>query len=212
MLATCFRFTLFLIPAGAVVLALFIFMAKLAGLGTIAPMEKQADIHVDFSRIKLDSQVQDLQRKKPEPPEPEPQQPQPQTFDNLELTTEIQPVALDIPAPDISVRPELTSSFKIPPMKASLNVDAINPIVNPDPVYPSRAKRLNLEGHVKVKYRVGKDGKVINKSIKVIESNPPGVFDIASIRAIARWRFEPLIVDGEAIEFDKINQLEFELE
>ena len=52
-----------------------------------------------------------------------------------------------------------------------------------------------IEGYVKVAYDVSVDGSVTN--VRVVESDPPGVFDEAAVAAVRTWRFHPAIDDGK---------------
>ena len=64
------------------------------------------------------------------------------------------------------------------------------------PVYPF--KNLCIRGHVKLQFLVQKNGTV--SSIRVIESEPEGLFDLETINAVEKWRFKPEIINGEAVE------------
>ncbi len=55
--------------------------------------------------------------------------------------------------------------------------------------YPSQARDAGVEGYVVVRYDVDEEGRVINT--RVVEAEPPGVFDDAALAAVSRWRFEP---------------------
>ena len=59
----------------------------------------------------------------------------------------------------------------------------------PPPIYPGRALNDGIEGHVVVSYNVSRDGGVFGPM--VVESNPPGVFDRAALRAVARREYVP---------------------
>ena len=59
----------------------------------------------------------------------------------------------------------------------------------PSAIYPGRAINEGLEGHVVVEYTVSRDGRVVRP--KVIESEPPGVFDVSALRAVARREYVP---------------------
>lgn len=63
--------------------------------------------------------------------------------------------------------------------------------------YPEDALRRNIEGWVDLSYLVAPDGKV--SKVKVLQSNPAGVFDVAAARAIARIRYKPPMQDGKPI-------------
>ena len=54
------------------------------------------------------------------------------------------------------------------------------------------------------------DGTVSN--VKVMESNPPRIFDQAAVMAMQRWKFRPKIVDGNAVSQRAKQTIEFTLE
>lgn len=57
------------------------------------------------------------------------------------------------------------------------------------PEYPRAARVDGVEGWVRLAYRIDAGGRV--EDVMVLESQPPGVFDAAAQRALARWRFDP---------------------
>jgi protein TonB len=61
--------------------------------------------------------------------------------------------------------------------------------------YPAQARSDGIEGYVVVRYDVDETGRVTNLS--VAESEPPGVFDEAALKAVAAWRYNPPISDGQ---------------
>jgi TonB family protein len=61
--------------------------------------------------------------------------------------------------------------------------------------YPAEALRKNLEGWVELSYVVTTDGKVA--SVKVLDSNPTGVFDASATRALSRARYKPPLQGGK---------------
>ena len=60
--------------------------------------------------------------------------------------------------------------------------------------YPADALKKEIEGWVDLSYVVTVDGKVI--SVKILGSNPAGVFDLAATRAISRVRYKPMMQGG----------------
>jgi len=66
------------------------------------------------------------------------------------------------------------------------------------PIYPVEAKKENIEGTVTLRFIVTKEGTVMEPEI--IESNPAGVFDEATIEAIKQYTFKPGIKNGEAVD------------
>ena len=61
--------------------------------------------------------------------------------------------------------------------------------------YPAQARSDGIEGYVVVRYDVDETGRVTNLS--VAESEPPGVFDEAALKAVAAWRYNAPISDGQ---------------
>ena len=72
------------------------------------------------------------------------------------------------------------------------------PIVRFAPEYPSRAIARGDQGWVKVQFTITSIGTV--KDAIVVEADPPRVFDEAALAAITRWRYNPKIEGGVAVE------------
>jgi TonB family protein len=66
------------------------------------------------------------------------------------------------------------------------------------PVYPPRALARGQSGEVRVRVTVDTTGRVAE--VLVLSASPAGVFDQAAVNAVRKWRFEPVIKDGRAIE------------
>ena len=67
---------------------------------------------------------------------------------------------------------------------------------NPD--YPARALARGIEGWVIVQFTITPTGTV--KDAIVVDADPKNIFDEAALKGIARWRYNPRIVDGVAVE------------
>ena len=79
------------------------------------------------------------------------------------------------------------------------------------PEYPPSAIAGNIQGWVRVRFTVTAIGTV--RDAVVVDSEPGTVFDDAALKAIARWRFNPRVEDGEAVERVGLQYLfRFELE
>ena len=74
------------------------------------------------------------------------------------------------------------------------------PLIAIRPQYPPRALQRGIEGWCVVSFTVDGLGNVVEDSIVVVEAQPPGIFDRASIRAAARFKYQPRIVDGQGVE------------
>jgi TonB family protein len=68
----------------------------------------------------------------------------------------------------------------------------------PYPEYPKKCADNHWEDTVVVKYVIGKDGHV--QEISVTQRPYRKEFEASTLAAISRWRFRPLIIDGEAME------------
>ena len=85
------------------------------------------------------------------------------------------------------------------------------PLVRIPPEYPQRAATRGVEGWVIVQFTITAAGTV--KDAKVVNADPKGIFDDAAIKAILRWRYNPKVVDGVAVERVGVQtKLTFQLE
>ncbi len=72
------------------------------------------------------------------------------------------------------------------------------PVVRQNPEYPPRAIDFGHEGWVQVQFSVTTIGTV--RDAVVVASEPGTIFDDAALKAIARWRYNPRVESGEAVE------------
>jgi protein TonB len=68
----------------------------------------------------------------------------------------------------------------------------------PAPIYPPEARREGLNGEVLVEFVVDESGSVVNP--RVVRSTHR-VFEEASLRAVAKWKFEPGRRDARVVAF-----------
>jgi len=95
-------------------------------------------------------------------------------------------------------------------MSAGSDRDVI-PLVRINPDYPPRAQTRGIEGYVIVQFTITATGTV--KDPIVVEAQPKGMFDDAALKAIARWRYNPKVENGTAVERVGIRtRLTFQLE
>ncbi len=78
------------------------------------------------------------------------------------------------------------------------------------PKYPRSAQRRNVTGSVDVMFTVSRNGTVTD--IEVLDSAPGTVFDQAAMDAVAKWRFEPSLDNGQAVEKRTAVRLSFDLQ
>lgn len=78
------------------------------------------------------------------------------------------------------------------------------------PRYPKAAKRAKIEGTVYLEFDINIRGATEN--IKVLESQPKGVFDQAAISAVKKWRYQPKVNDGKKVRTRNFrNRINFKL-
>lgn len=83
------------------------------------------------------------------------------------------------------------------------------PTYKTPPVYPYRAKRMNITGSVTVRFRVSADGGV--SDVEVVKANPAGVFDASVLQAVSTWKFSPGELLGEKVAVRVTRTIKFEL-
>jgi protein TonB len=76
--------------------------------------------------------------------------------------------------------------------------------------YPHRAQRRGVEGSVRIKLLVRRDGTV--GPVEILAADPPGVFEDAVLRAVRNWRFEPGRIAGEAVDTWVVTTVSFRMD
>lgn len=189
----------------SVTFGLLLVMQQLIATGNRTLDESETLHFVDFVRVPRDETTRTKDRKPERPPKPE--QPPP--------PVEEQQQRLD---------PDLTQSdvnFGTGRVEANLDVQAglglsvadgdYLPIVKVAPTYPRRAQSRGIEGYVILEFTVDKSGKVTNP--RVVEAEPPGIFDHAALEAVKKFKYKPRIVNGEPIEVPGVmHKITFQLE
>lgn len=175
------------------------------------------------------SNVRMVRMQEPEPEEPEPSEPEEEEQEEQEPEPKEEPSRQQPQTAEMSlpfdVNPRLPSgpqSLEMPRMKTSQvsapsdKVSAgdldqpLSAVSKVPPRYPMSAKRKNVEGWVKVRFVVDKDGKV--QEVKVLEEEPEGVFGKAVRDCVSRWRFEPGTVGGVSVKTVAETTVRFELD
>lgn len=87
--------------------------------------------------------------------------------------------------------------------------EPVVPLIRVPPRYPPRARRRRQEGWIRLEFTVTTSGDVTG--VAVLDAEPEGVWDEAAREALARWRFRPRTVDGEAVEARVTQTLQFRI-
>lgn len=73
-----------------------------------------------------------------------------------------------------------------------------------------RSRDDDTPGWVELRFTVTPDGHT--HAIEILESSPPGLYDRAALAAVNRWRFEPVIDNGQPVERRSAVRLRFQPE
>jgi protein TonB len=146
---------------------------------------------IEFVRLKRDNTPQEKKREPPKRAKPKQQPPPPE----MNMAKNINPSdAVGDIAPMVDTTAELG---KAADLSAGSGDRDLVPLVRVDPQYPPRAKQRGISGWVEVEFTIGPAGTV--EDLKVLRSNPRGIFERSVLRAVRRWRYNPKVVDGKAV-------------
>jgi TonB family protein len=81
------------------------------------------------------------------------------------------------------------------------------PLVAIAPQYPESAAREGIQGWCLVSFTVNELGNVEADTITIVNAEPAITFDRSSIRAAARFKFQPRVVDGKGVAVSDVQYL-----
>jgi protein TonB len=198
------------ILAIGVTFGLFIFMYKLISSGDSVNQDLEAISGIRFGPVDIPDELQTRERKKPKPPPP-PKEPPPPPKMQVQQQEVVQNMPqIDVPNidnPMVGGEGIYLGSFS--QIDKTEEGDVI-PIVRINPMYPRDAQIRGLEGWVKLEFTITEVGTV--KNPKVVEADPPRVFNREALRAILKWKFKPRVIDGVAVERTATQTLDFTLD
>ena len=204
------RVPIALLIAAAMSLALFYLMHFMisSGQGVINKSENYS--MVDFVRLKRESETQLKKRVIPKkPPLPKTPPPPPQLSVAQAPDPQMPQIRMNMPkirSAGVTGGPFMGGVGT--GVSTTENAELI-PLVRIAPRYPRKAAMAGTEGWVKLSFTVTKTGTV--KDVEVVEANPRRVFDRAAKQAILKWKFKPKIVDGEPVERQAVQVIDFKL-
>lgn len=104
--------------------------------------------------------------------------------------------------------PNALSGLELEPNDRSLGEVKTNPglvaLRESTLTYPDNARRRRIEGWVKFNYLVSAEGNVEN--VEIIDSYPPRVFDRVVLKEVYKWKYQPRLVDGQALETQVVDR------
>lgn len=166
----------------------------------VAPVEPPPRQQANKKPPEPVKQVQQMAQARPAPPTPE-----------LKLDLMLQPEfsrALGtVTMPDV----QLARLDPVPEVFDSAALDQpLTPLAQSPFIYPLRAKRLGLEGWVRVRLLISTQGEV--EQVTVLDAEPKDLFESTVERGVKMWRFSPGTVDGEPVRSWVTTTVRFELE
>ncbi|MFY0642079.1 MAG: energy transducer TonB [Bermanella sp.] len=197
------RFGLAMAVAAGVTFCVALMMQGLISSGGSVIEENDFGKLVEFVHVQQDDEIHTKSRQPKKPPAP-PQEPEKPEMSKPEFdrsSSDMDIGGLDLGA-DLSVDAGLAGSG---------GDGEYLPIVKVAPQYPRRAAQKGIEGYVVLEFTVSKLGTVVDP--KVIEADPPNIFNRAAISAAKKFKYKPKIENGEAVEVKGIrNIIRFELD
>ena len=162
--------------------------------------QKVAEIVVPDKEIETNKK-EELPEKVEDPDEPPPDM-EPLDFDtDLDMSTANM-------APAVAVNVSINASG------LSSGDGEYLPIVKVAPIYPRRAQTRGITGYCIVTYTVTTTGAIRDPYVEnESDCSPRGIFERASLKAAAKFKYKPRVVDGQAIEVAGVqNKFTYELE
>jgi protein TonB len=176
---------------------------------TVAVGEKAAPLRIELTRLMQDSDIAERVRQKPkiDIPRPSPQKP---TI-NIAAAAASDATASVVQLADTLGVAGDGGTFGVVggPTEGDASGSADRsciPLVRIDPQYPPAAQERGLEGWVQIHFIVAKDGSV-REAIPVRSSNK--IFEREAVRAALRYKYQPEIVGGQAVDCEQDLVLRF---
>lgn len=198
--------------AVALVIGLLLFLAMQLMIRSDKILEKGDSDKTYLNFVRVD-RSDDVKTKKRQPPkEPPPPETPPDTPDMSTQLANVNPnLNMNMPSIGVPINsgdgPYLGALAQGQGL-AGFDTDVI-PVVRVAPTYPRNAKMAKIQGYVTMAVTINPDGTVSNA--KVMESDPPRLFDQAALNAMKRWKFRPKIVNGAPVAQRAKQTIEFKL-
>lgn len=205
------RLPLAAVAAAVVTFGLFLFMYQLISSGGDRRTELDAIAGIRFGKIEIPDEIATRSRRKPPKPPPPKEPPPPPKMQVSRMDQQVQNLPqMDLPNLDVPlVGGEGMFIGNFQQVDRDAEGDII-PVVVIRPMYPRDAALAGIEGWVKVEFTITEIGTV--KDPKVIEADPPRMFNREAVRAILKWKFKPRVVEGVAVERRATQIIEFSLD
>jgi protein TonB len=196
--------------AAAVTFGLFLFMHKLISSGSDKRVELNAIAGIHFGQVEIADEIATKSRKIPKKPPPPKDPPPPPKMQISKVDAPVQNMPkMNIPSLDVPmVGGEGMYIGNFQQMERTAEGDII-PIQIIRPMYPREAAMDGIEGWVKVEFLITPAGTV--KDARVLDADPPRIFNRAAVRAVLKWKFKPRVEGGVAVERKATQIIDFTL-
>lgn len=118
------------------------------------------------------------------------------------------PAETSPPAPPVAPAPPVQKAVPIEQAMTPPRFDAAY-LKNPGPLYPNMSRRLREIGTVQLRVRVSADGQPLDIMLAASSGYPR--LDDSAKEAVKKWRFQPAMRSGTAIEAWVLVPVEFSL-
>jgi protein TonB len=188
--------------AAAITFGLFFVMQALVGAEG-EKLDAKASNIVDFVRLKRDTRPETKKREIPDRKAPD----QPPTPPQMDFSQNLNADAVGgaiVPVVDASI--DLVSDD----LGSGGSDRDVVPLVRVEPQYPMRAKQQGVEGWVELMFTITKMGTVTDVIVTATSSGT--VFNRAAIQAVSKWKYNPKIEGGAAVDRPRVRQrIKFQL-
>jgi protein TonB len=107
------------------------------------------------------------------------------------------PLPTPLTPPAATMTPDVAPDVA-PEAEAVVSAARLQALRRVDPEFPPSAAQRMVSGWVEMEFTVATDGSV--KDVIVTESEPRRTFDAAALSAMRRYRYEPMMRDGQPVE------------
>jgi len=185
------RYAIAIVAASGIALSLFYLMQFLIST-ELGWTEAERGPLIEFVRLLKDSDLEQKKRLRPDRVQPE-ERPPPPPIDFSKAARPDQDLGDSLPVFDRDVDLAGGLALGTPPSDSD-----IIPLVRVVPQYPATAQSRGIEGWVQVEFTITAAGTV--RDPVVIAAEPARIFNRAALRAIGKWKYNPKIDDGKAVE------------
>ncbi len=196
----------------AIVLGFIFALGFFSGLHTLmskhapALLGNESMTTIDFVRLNKNFELDVRPREKPKPEKPDKPEASPMAMNIPQAKVEGPSQAVNLPMGPMGVDTDVQVGTGLSLSKNDLASDGdYLPIVKVEPIYPQRAQERGIEGFVVVSFTVTVTGAVVDP--KVIQSQPPGVFDAAATRAVQRFKYKPRVENGKPVAVPNVQHV-----